>query len=61
MTPEQKERIARAAVELGAALTDVGADFDTDIRQIAMNSIHRAHPNYGYMVKVTLKTEEVIA
>ena len=61
MTPEQKERIRRAAVELGAALTDVGEDFHVEVRGIECTSIGGKHPNYGYLVKVTLKAEEVIA
>lgn len=61
MTPEQKYRIRQAAAELGAALTAANGDFDVDVRQIEMRSIEQDRPNYAYTVKVSLKTEEVIA
>lgn len=61
MTPEQKERIKQAAVELGAALTWVGSDFDVDVDRISMTTVDSLSPNYGYVIRVTIRNEERIA
>lgn len=61
MTPEQKERIRAAAHELGAALTAVGDDFDTDVRQYEVTSFSDTRRRYAYSLHINATSREVIA
>lgn len=61
MTPEQKDRIKRAALELGQALSAPNREFDINVRHIPICTIEREKPSHKYTVHVNVKTEEVIA
>lgn len=60
MTPEQKERIKKAAHELGAAMTDAGGDFHVRSCGMGLSTLFGKR-NYSYSVTVELINREVIA
>lgn len=61
MTSEQKDRIQKAARELGAALTEVGGYFDVTTNLINVTKMDRKNDRWAYEIFIKVTTEEVIA
>lgn len=60
MTPEQKERIQKAARELNAALTEAGDYFTLAVEAHEVTQMSDATRKYVYSVTVEAVTQEII-